>query len=882
MIETIFIIHHSHFDAGFTVEQPISWELQSRFIDEAIKLAEKHQQTDNTFRWTIESTAVLDYWLKYATDNEVEHLIALERKGLIEITGMFANVTPLFDMDQMLESLQILERLRNDYGFTVTNAMNSDVNGQNWTLVDVLLDCNITGLLMSVNTTFGGVPEPCPSVFNWEGPSGRSIRVNNGWMYKKAWIEGFGHSISQFQNRWKVIQEYLNIIKYPLPVLLLQAIHPSGNNGGVYDFMSFIRTWNVYYKPQIIMATPRQWWDAVNQCSGILATLRGDWTDYWNFGCISSAHEQRINRLSRIQLRTADAIYGVLNQIGSQGDWAHKAFARHRTNAWKNLHLWDEHSWGADISINLPYDDSTRNQWYQKAHFAYDANSLSTLLQRDALGDFSQKVEANISDLLIFNPLPWPRKIAGHVSHFTLNPPGDTVEDTTSTRHYQDHRWKIQSDFYWMKQQNHFLKPVEVPAFGYKVIPRSKLSNSYKTRLLKIGEEVCNHRYIVTLDHKKGGICSLYDKQLKQELLNRASGFNLLTYVHEEVTNKEISNPRDLFFHKVPRDVLAPNSGWQKDWGATRESSCVVLESRICSLPHGTEVTQVLKVKGTEGTLEHNVFLPNFDDYVECTSHWAMTLNTHPEATYLIFPFNLTNVTFRYDLGGQAVIAEKEQLLDVCKDYYTVHNWIDFNDGNVGILVATPENPLVQVGGFHFGYHQSKFEITEATLLTWITNNYWLTNFRAHQPGRVQARFRLLSYSGEFDEVMAHRFGANALQNIPLIQHLGEPKAPTELLPPSASLLSFSNPYIYLLHIKQANNNRGLILRFYNVSEGIQRGEISSVLLQFKSAWVCDAFENNEMVLDIMNNTIEITIEKRRTLIVRCTFNSVKFPHVET
>ena len=40
-IETIYFIHHSHTDIGYTHDQPIVWDLHERFIDQAIDCAER-------------------------------------------------------------------------------------------------------------------------------------------------------------------------------------------------------------------------------------------------------------------------------------------------------------------------------------------------------------------------------------------------------------------------------------------------------------------------------------------------------------------------------------------------------------------------------------------------------------------------------------------------------------------------------------------------------------------------------------------------------------------------------------------------------------------------------------------------------------------------
>ena len=67
-IDTVYLVHHSHTDVGYTVDQPIVWELHTRFIDEALDLAEKYadSNSDGAFRWTVETTSVLNRWLNGA------------------------------------------------------------------------------------------------------------------------------------------------------------------------------------------------------------------------------------------------------------------------------------------------------------------------------------------------------------------------------------------------------------------------------------------------------------------------------------------------------------------------------------------------------------------------------------------------------------------------------------------------------------------------------------------------------------------------------------------------------------------------------------------------------------------------------------------------
>jgi alpha-mannosidase len=873
-IDTIYLVHHSHTDIGYTHDQPIVWELQTRFIDEALDLAERYagEDSDGAFRWTVETTGVLKRWLATASTKDIERFRAMEQAGRIEVTGMFANLTPLLDTGQFLETFQVLRTLRQDYGFRIEHAMNCDVNGENWPLVDLLLDLGINGFTMAINTHFGGAVQPRPSTFLWQGPTGRTIPVNNGWPYDKGWREGIGRDADELEQvRWPRLQQYLDSIGYPIPILLIQSYHPYGDNGSAYDFTPFINAWNDAGKsPRIVMATPRIWWQAVSEHTESLPTHRGDWTDYWNFGSISSAREQTMNRASRTRLRAADSLYAAVRSLPGSPRWSPLAFERYRESAWDALTLWDEHTWGADIALGNPQSEDTATQWHHKANYAYTARSLSLMLQRDALADLARHVtRASETDLLVFNPLPWARTITGPVPHFVVNPRG-LPEDTTAGRHHQD-RESITTPSTWRPDHARYaLPPTEVPAYGYAVVRRDSLVEVSATTSEDASVE--NHRYRATFDRERGGIVSLYDKKLNWELVDSDFAYPFNGYVHERVADESAPWPRArLFRQEWYADLAEIPPGWQTDWWAQRSGPSAVIGHEVQRSADGITVIQTLNAPGCHGHLTQRVFLPDYADFIECEAAWTMGLDDHPEAAYLAFPFNLPGATPRYDVGLQPVIPGDEQLPGVCRDYFTVQGWVDFSDGERGITIATPDNPLVQLGDFHFGHFQREFELERALLLGWVTNNYWETNFRAHQPGPVSARYRFLPYTGAFDESRAHRFGLEAMHNRPLFQHMGEPAAETTDLPEQGTLLQLPGTPVLVLHILQSPDENGatLTVRLLNASDTPQTARIASGLLTLTAAQRCDLLGNATDSLDVADGGIALDIPPRRIAVVR-------------
>jgi alpha-mannosidase len=887
-VETVYLIHHSHTDVGYTHDQPIVWDLHGRFIDEAVRLAAKYAETntEGAFRWTVENTQVLYEWLKHTPPKQVQRFVELERAGRIEVTGMFANITPLIDADQLIESLQLVSKLREEYGFTITHAMNCDVNGESWSLVDALIDMGIEGFTMAINIHFGGAPLKRPEVFWWQGPSGRKILAYAGWAYDAGWRFGVGRDEALLEEWWPRVQQRMDEINYLLPVLMVQSFHPFGDNGPAFEgFTSFIDAWNAQGKsPHLVLATPKMWWDAVKPYASQLPTYRGDWTDFWNFGSISSARETATNRGSRARLRAADAAAAVLLGPTIPLHTAHiaRTLARYREEAWKSLHLWDEHTWGADLSLRAPESEDTTSQWYHKAAFAYQARSLSLMLQRDAMADLSRYVARQApDDLMVFNPLPWQRIISGEVPYHVAIPRG-LPEDATAGRHSQDRVWStdLWAEAAQAKEGAQSvtrlgIQSVRVPGYGFKVISRSEFVELAPEKWSE-NAVVENKRHRLSFDVHKGGVTGWFDKQLEREWVDSSAGYPINGFVFEEVADHDTPWPRWLMFQmNWSSQQVEPERGWKKNWRANRLQPSELLTHRVYTTPFGQRIIQVLNAPGITGPLVQSVLLPTNEDYVEFESWWVMGQKVHPEGTYVVFPFNVPHATARIDLGGQSMMAGTDQIPGVCYDYYTAQQWVDLSNETVGVTVALPENPMVQFGDFHFGKNQHDFNLERAMLLGWVTNTYWETNFRAQQPGGVHARYRVYPHAGGFEPVFAYRAGMETTFSQPLLQHMGEPVEQL-IFPATGELLRLPESMdpscpVFTLHIKPARLGSGLVVRLYNASDAPQQSRIGSGLLTINAAQLCDLSENPVQALPVKKGDVDITLPSRQVTTILLT-----------
>jgi hypothetical protein len=395
-VDEVYLIHHAHLDIGYTHDQPVAWELQRQFVDRALDLVERDRDSDDpaAFRWTVETTAPLLRWLESAPAEDVARFAALEDEGRIEVCAMLYNGTPLVGPAQVVDALRPVRDLRETYGFDVTHAMQCDVNGANWPLVDSLLDAGVEGFSMAINEYFGGAPLERPAVFEWEGPSGRTIPALNGYHYSTGISLGLHGDQDRFETVWPRAEAHLEEIGYPHSVLPVQSHHPFADNAPPHEgFATFAREWNAREDvadgdlPRVRLATPSQFWDAIGDDLKAAPTYRGDWTDFWSFGVTSSARETAINRESRRRLHTADAANAVV--AAATGERPTDPATRDR--AWWALHFYDEHTWGADTSTSVPDSEDVASQWNHKAHQAYEARSLSRMTRRDRVAELARR-----------------------------------------------------------------------------------------------------------------------------------------------------------------------------------------------------------------------------------------------------------------------------------------------------------------------------------------------------------------------------------------------------------------------------------------------------------------------------------------------------------
>ncbi|MCS7055911.1 MAG: hypothetical protein NZM18_07035 [Thermoflexales bacterium] len=764
MIEEILLLHHTHTDIGYTHEQPIVWELNRQFIEDALDQIERTADWDAPSQpiWTCEVTETLRYWLRKATIAQVERFRRAVSAGRMSACAMPYNLTPMVGTPQFIRALSALPELRQMLGLPLNVALNHDVNGLPWTMIPLMLDAGIEMVIMGINVHFGAFPLSRPLFFRWIGPDGRSIIALNGEHYGmfQRYARLSENSLDAMADGIAAYLRKLEAQRYPHTFAYLTLTHHSfwDNNPPYPAAFDLIRRWNAERRtPRIRFVAPDELLSRAKAMP--LPEYAGDWTDYWNFGAGSSAHETRLAHQARAHLYAAD-LFSLQRAASRDG-----ALPATTDEAYDALTLWDEHTWGAYSSVSDPDRDTTIGGWYHKAKAAYQARSLAHYVLSEQLEALAANPRhaPRIDGFIFVNPTPFPRRDYLPMTRAMLR--GEHHHFSSTAHHLMEHRELLEQgkldDVTW-------IGPISVPAYGYARLPLSALK-SHDTPITQETEAldgaIVSGAHRLEFDPRTGAVTALIDRRTGANFVDPSSPWPMLGLVHETAD----ADPASPY---LGRDVMLQldYSQFQEhsfcDWPARRTVEQVE-SARVIVQPHraGLEVKSALP--GARATRRIWLHGHRSEIAIEIVLHKDEVRT--PDAIYLALPLNLPNWQAVFDTMGTPTRLDAEQLPGCCRDWVTVSGYVDVHTDRLGLTLACPDAPLVMVGDFNFGKRQLALDHSRPPLLlAWLLNNYWTTNFRVAQPGVLRFRYEIATHAG-FDPVDAARVAAFARH--PLMAH---------------------------------------------------------------------------------------------------------------
>lgn len=409
MIRKIYIIHHTHYDIGFTDLPDEVVRQQLTYLDEAVELGEK----DPAYCWTLESGSLLRNYLEYRPASQAERLLRLLQKRQFEVAAFdMQTLTETLSFPELFANVNRIAALGKKYSFPVECAILDDIGGWTTQLPSAMNLAGIRYLIAGCGAFQTELPwAQLPHLFYLTDKSGGRILVwNLGndrqavssesvypfpvygmasiFMGYRAFPEFFGEydlgvkmpMHGDTDERKLTAKEVYNILenrlereKYPYEEVLFQ--YGGDNRNPAPRLSELVEKYNSSGDyPEIKLCVPSEFFHLMEEkYSSVIPEISGTLADPWNL---------RINAVPSVlkNYRAAQRNYSAALMRNLKDE-----------NILENLMLTGDHTLGLNTwgwqklakeqgGLTAPSFDRYRDSWKQKAYYAENALRMSEKL----------------------------------------------------------------------------------------------------------------------------------------------------------------------------------------------------------------------------------------------------------------------------------------------------------------------------------------------------------------------------------------------------------------------------------------------------------------------------------------------------------------------
>lgn len=811
---SVYLIPHSHLDIGYTDIQDEVKKVQWKNIEDAIEIAE---QTENypigsRFKWNIEVLWALDSYLDSASAQKRNRLISAVQNGKIGVDGLYANLlTGLCSPEEWLRIADIIQKINKKCSIKIESAMISDVPGWSWSIVPILANSGIKYLSCGINSgdRIGTIrSELGDKPFFWVSPSGSEKILT--WVHEQGYSafhyvgkSGTSAGISIIE---PTIASYVNKLSednYPFDMTALRYTIGSDNGPPDKYLSANVKEWNEkYLSPKLIISTNLEFFKEFDKKYGQqLPELKGDLTPYWEDGAASSPYETSINRQSADKLTQAGILFAQYSPSFYQDELFEKA--------WQSVILFDEHTWGSWNSVSEPESDFTKQQWKVKQNFAANAADQSEKLLRQAVNSLAEQ-DSLYDAIEVINSTAADRTDLAYLPEILTSQikKGQSLVDENG----------IVLPIQQLTDGSFVFLASNIPAFGSKRYFITSEEANQQFTPVTIKSNVLENEFIqIEINEKSGIIEKLELKKSGKNLIDSSNAWELGDYLYTEGRK-----PDNQFKSKLTKIEIKEKGPLAASWHLSYTApGCNLFEKEI-------------KIAAGINRIEFKYTLDKQKIYT-------------PEAIRIAFPFNLPNGKITIENAFGHYQPEAEQIKGSNKNFFTMNNFVDISNSEMGISLLSPDAPLIEIGkptndAKAIGWLDRCAEGN--SIYSYLMNNYWHTNYRATLEGKSSYRFFIYPHM-EFNYAESKTQGISVEQ--PLIVIPAKKKS-EQIVP----FLSYKNEKVLIVSMQPKEDGKLIWAALYNASD-----EQISVELNFskepKEIFESDLLKNklNKMAVPI-------------------------------
>ncbi len=824
---TLLMVPHIHLDVGFTDYQSKVGVVQSRAIDEAMDFVAKHPD----FRFSIDGEWPLEQFLRTRNTAEQQRVITAIQKQQLFVPAQYVNLLTGFPTaETLIRSLYPSANLSRQYKTPFNYANITDVPSYSWSYPSILASAGIKDLIAGANNhrapvlMQGHLNEHSP--FWWIAPDGQKILF---W---------YAHPYLQMSYLFG-LPPILAAGEDTVPLFLQQYEHPDYRASAAIIFGTQPENYDLYPEQAVLAdkwntkwAYPRieysGFYDALEtirqQFGDNIPTYSGDGGPYWELGIGSDAYYAAMERANESRGPSAEKLLTIASLINPRIAVDKAAL----DDMWRNMLLMDEHTWGAANSVIDPESSEATSQLEVKDSFPIRAQAEVDSLMKAGMATLADTIPVGASSLIVFNTLNWSRS-------------GVVEFDLSKWQELADPASGSVVPLQLVREENELNRvrfvAQDVPAMGYKVY-QIRNAAAPLTRPKPLQSTILESPYYrVELDPASGAVRSIYDKDLRRELVDQRSNFRLGQYLY--VTDANPADNQRLTWYNGKLDLQIHPAQDGRLLSVTRT-------------PYGWEAQMESTATNTP-SIRTSILLFEHEKKIEFVEDVEKDKVLDKEAVYFAFPFAVNHPQFQYELQTTSMDPSRDMYPGAGHEWFSVQHWVSVQADGISAAVMPLDVPLVTLGDVDRGHWLKEFGERQATIFSFAMNNYWEDNYVGSQGGKFHFRY-IVTSAPSTNEGQLSRMGWDEVTPLEFdyVSRLDKAQDQPHFMDGGqASFAQIDDPNLLLDTWKPAEDQNGTILRFLDLGGQTRSVAIHLPMFRLISAWQTDAVERSQNQLPI-------------------------------
>ncbi len=814
----LWLLPHSHLDIGYSDYQEEVEKKQWQNLEKALELAEKTRNlpAEARFKWNVEQLWAVETYLQQASPEKRERLFRAIKEGSLGLQATLTNtLTGLCHPEELLELTSFARKLQKQGLPVITSAMITDIPSYSWSFVPALALSGVRYLSSGPNympiLPDGGdrvgwaLKTWADRPFYWVSPSGQEKILF--WMAERgySWFHGLNLGNFKIHKKREILEYVSELEEKSYPYSMVQVRYTVGGDNGPPDpeLSEEVAAWNrEFITPKLVIATCQELFEEMERRhSQQIPAVRGDFSPYWEDGAASTARETAINRNLSERLLQLEVLYSLIQPE----NFPRKDFYQ----AWRQVLLFHEHTWGAHDSISNPDGENSIRQWAYKKGILDRAIQIVEALTsnfglKSTLSDKSPQKKSvslqliNTTSLNRSEVITIPAELSSGLDLVV-----DEKNQVLKTQRLSDGSLAVEIIG---------LEPFSVRKINLKSgQPPARIDHPARA-----GQDWLENEFLkLRINNETGAVQSLvFKKSGGLELVDSEKFSGLNAYLYVPGTDPTRALPARL--------------------------------TGISTLDSGPLVASLVLEYQAPGchSLKTIIKINSMNTRVDFQNRLNKKKVREKESVHLAYPFRLPGAEVRLDVGWGLVNPFFEEIPGACLDFFSIQKAVSLSRPDLSLTWVSTDAPLVEIGSLTDerqveGWPRIwKKELQPSTtLISYALNNYWHTNYKADQEGEIELRYALFINQGfEPPLVKTHSLEVNQ----PVVIW---PEIQGGILEIEKPAFKIEPERVVVTRLKPAEDGRGLVFRIYNTSGQPEEVRLSGTLIENRKVYLSSLFE---------------------------------------